>query len=294
MERVILIPATGSIITDIKTPFSTPKMFSYAMEVENWRGGNLIGTSYRDLPILLEPDLFVRGNQQNNLPVAVIDTALWNYQSWPGQPVITPDGILHATVSFGDTMYFEMSAQDFDYNTTSGGGLILQNIIFSASGIALDTSRTNFRNYPTLTPKAPQSSFSQALNNNILFSWIIDSTHLTGASTSYMFQFEFRDDNCPIPGAAVIDVEVVVTPGSNQIGKLEEELRDIQLFPNPAHDRVRIKGVDKGVEVLIFDLTGALLKHQVLESSGELDIRTLQSGVYLIEIESHVIRMLVE
>ena len=282
---VLLNSSTGSIVTDINTAMSAPKMFVYALKVENWRGGHLIATSYRDLPVILEPGLFADGNNQNNPPLAAIDTARWNLKSLPGQPLITANDILRPAVEVGDTLLFEMSAQDFDFNTMPGGGLVPQTILFMASGIALDTNRNSFQNYPVLKPKPPQSSFIRPANNQIIFSWIIDSTHLFGAATNYMFHFEFRDNACPVPQAATLDVEVIVLPAGNQVGEKESQMASFSVYPNPANDRISVNGLEKEVKAAILDITGRTLKTLTLWDTREIDVQFLEPGIYLLEID---------
>ena len=70
-----------------------------------------------------------------------------------------------------------------------------------------------------MNPKAPQSSFSQALNNNVIFDWTPDCQHLAapagcGAiSSTYRFAFRMQDDGCATPAIDVATLLIEVIPG---------------------------------------------------------------------------------
>ena len=287
---VIFDPATGSIKTNISSSFSAPTQYVYAMEVENWRKGHLVGVAYRDFVQVLAPQLF----GTNNYVTAVIDTALWNFKSVSGKPLVDGLGNYHFAVYPGDNLTFEMSAQDFDYNVLPSGGLIPQNIIFSAFGSTLDSLTTTFNKIPRLTPKAPQSGFSQALNNNIIFSWSIDTEHVNGPFTSYWFQFEYRDDFCPVGLSSYLNVEIVVMDTASVIDLDEFNHTDWSVFPNPATDVLNFTGVETGSEVRIMDMSGKLLRSEILSDERVLSVIGLSPGIYLLEVKGSVLKLRVD
>ncbi len=288
---VIIDPASGTITTAIRNAMSHPRLFVYGVEVECWRGGHMISTTARDFSVALGPELF---GSNDYPPFANIDTALWNFKPIPGKPIIDGTGTYHIKVEPGDTLMFEASAQDFDYNILSSGALIPQNIIFSATGFALDTVLNNFKSRPVITPKAPQSGFSQALNNNVIFLWAIDSEHVARPYTSYWFQFNFRDDACPLGLNSTLNMEIAVMSKTNQIRLNEEENLGFDIYPNPAEKFIQLKGVEQRISYRIFDLAGRLILEDKLDRDQSIDISHFNPGIYLIDAGGIVRKFYVE
>ena len=78
------------------------------------------------------------------------------------------------------------------------------------------------------------------------------------------------------------------------------ELSDISVFPNPASDRINIKGEGSpaGIkELKITDLSGKIIT-RTKYNAGPVDISHLNKGVYILQIsnerESKVIKLIKE
>ncbi len=67
----------------------------------------------------------------------------------------------------------------------------------------------------------------------------------------------------------------------------EEFQRKVQLSPNPATSIVTIMDAEDYHTVSIFDQLGRMVIQRNINNSGTLDISTLQSGVYLVRLESN-------
>eukprot|EP01029_Cantina_marsupialis_P000119 TRINITY_DN1011_c0_g5_i1.p1 TRINITY_DN1011_c0_g5~~TRINITY_DN1011_c0_g5_i1.p1 ORF type:complete len:982 (+),score=75.04 TRINITY_DN1011_c0_g5_i1:223-3168(+) len=63
---------------------------------------------------------------------------------------------------------------------------------------------------------------------------------------------------------------------------------NIELYPNPATDYFKIdqSGLDQTLTVTILDISGREVKNLTTDSSSNIDISNLQSGIYLVQIES--------
>jgi hypothetical protein len=64
---------------------------------------------------------------------------------------------------------------------------------------------------------------------------------------------------------------------------------DVVWYPNPVQNQIFVESVDEAVrQVRIFDLSGKIIKHEVIAAQGVHQISTseLASGVYLIEVET--------
>lgn len=96
-----------------------------------------------------------------------------------------------------------------------------------------------------------------------------DTIFITGTKQNYLPYYGYAVvQNYP---AAVVDAESV----------------SWSLFPNPVTDRLRIQGIDFGMEnnYRIFDITGRLVMQGELESEGLL-VSELPSGVYQLQIRT--------
>lgn len=195
--------ANGSISIDANTGLVTYDIqlgvngsYAFAVAVEQWRNGIKIGRIYRDFLVT-----YNNGSASNSAPSVSIDTA--QYQNITQ----TSSEAYEVIVSPGDTLDFRMHGSDFD-NIPSN--MLPQVISFDAKGRSLDVSYTasGIANGAKLNPVAPQTGFSQAINNNIQFSWPIDVSHLQ--NPYHFFTFSFKDDQCPAPGISFVTLKVIV------------------------------------------------------------------------------------
>ena len=68
----------------------------------------------------------------------------------------------------------------------------------------------------------------------------------------------------------------------NALSINDQNKKDVELFPNPASEKVYFKGLDNYTEVSVYDVFGRLiLKNKTNENS--LDISELESGIYYFE-----------
>ena len=89
-------------------------------------------------------------------------------------------------------------------------------------------------------------------------------------------------------GASVSDVYILTVKSSSSVNDYTEGT--IQIFPNPAKDKLNIVVSDfKGNgEISIFDITGKkVLSKEVVNKKDVLDISLLTKGIYIIEIRYH-------
>ncbi|HNX42881.1 MAG TPA: T9SS type A sorting domain-containing protein [Bacteroidales bacterium] len=92
----------------------------------------------------------------------------------------------------------------------------------------------------------------------------------------------------------LLDNMASITPSVNQLIKLpgifcsipdKDRTGKMQVFPNPAHEKVRVvvEG-DAGSKYGLYDFSGKLLKEGYLqEGANEIDIRNLKPGVYILK-----------
>ncbi|MGD2034337.1 MAG: T9SS type A sorting domain-containing protein [Bacteroidales bacterium] len=60
--------------------------------------------------------------------------------------------------------------------------------------------------------------------------------------------------------------------------------QNIRVYPNPATDRIEIKGITFGSDVTVFDLSGQPVLTKNMDGSPGIDISGLPKGIYLVQI----------
>lgn len=70
---------------------------------------------------------------------------------------------------------------------------------------------------------------------------------------------------------------------SNDSFSLNTDNSDVQIFPNPSKNVVRIKSNSKIEKIAIFDSLGKVILIQT-QNNNEIDVETLSKGIYLIEV----------
>jgi endonuclease/exonuclease/phosphatase family metal-dependent hydrolase len=93
------------------------------------------------------------------------------------------------------------------------------------------------------------------------------------------------EKNTTTPAQASIDVDLV---GFSQQGVSVSEVipSDVNIYPNPAHDKVFVK-TTPGSFVNIFDITGTRVKSEITtDSVTSVDVSDFAPGIYLVEIRT--------
>ena len=77
------------------------------------------------------------------------------------------------------------------------------------------------------------------------------------------------------------------TASSPEITKIESDKKLVEIFPNPAKDRININitGYSGTSEILVFDVNGRLVvRNKTSNINSQLDISKLTSGLYLVKV----------
>jgi hypothetical protein len=81
-----------------------------------------------------------------------------------------------------------------------------------------------------------------------------------------------------------VDVEAAVSE--------VQSARTMLLSPNPAHDRIKVRMASAGTAMyVITDVLGQTLSTGLLQPDGWLDIASLTSGVYFLEVADGLQRL---
>lgn len=68
----------------------------------------------------------------------------------------------------------------------------------------------------------------------------------------------------------------------------ESELGLIEFYPNPANDKINvISRFDKEIRFEIMDLNGRILKTGMIASEGQIEVKEIENGFYLLQLETY-------
>ena len=82
--------------------------------------------------------------------------------------------------------------------------------------------------------------------------------------------------------------DIYVRPSMLDVDDVQTE--QITVFPNPAKDRITIKGLDHSEIANIFNATGQLVMTVTGEEGNEIDVSDLPAGLYLVHCGNRVLR----
>ncbi|RMA57135.1 FG-GAP-like repeat-containing protein [Ulvibacter antarcticus] len=83
-----------------------------------------------------------------------------------------------------------------------------------------------------------------------------------------------------------INEQHVIVEGSNPLAVTQFEIEGLRLFPNPASDVLNfsLKGLENK-PVTIIDLNGKVIKNTSISSENDINVSSLDSGVYFVQLE---------
>ena len=114
---------------------------------------------------------------------------------------------------------------------------------------------------------------------------IIDKTMGTWYSPSQNKWVIYTEDATPMVDYAVFNIVAPTT--TTGISVEENTLADVSLYPNPVEDVLRITSQEKIIKLSVFNLLGQEVKTiEPLQSSFEIDLSSLEMGVYLVNMQA--------
>lgn len=233
---VTLNSVTGEMTMDINSFGTTAAAGSYAscVKIEAWRCGQLIAEVFRDVAISMQDNC-----PTNAKPSAEIDTAQFKIVKRLNTDTY------YVQIYPGDTIDFDISAQDFDFlpNGTP------QTICFEAGGLEISsptlgsgTGCLGASPCARINPVAPQGTYCQGLQNTVNFFWAPTCDHLGfsngcgSPSSTYYFTLKMTDNACPAPAVSITTLIVDVLAGDPQPPVLtslfQQPNGDIDIFWN--------------------------------------------------------------
>ena len=75
-----------------------------------------------------------------------------------------------------------------------------------------------------------------------------------------------------------------ITINDGDVVGFEEDAISYKIYPNPSKDFIIIEGINDLTSINIRDLKGAIVQSLIVNSNSQIDIQTLSSGTYLVEL----------
>ncbi|TGD79721.1 T9SS type A sorting domain-containing protein [Hymenobacter wooponensis] len=121
------------------------------------------------------------------------------------------------------------------------------------------------RTYTSILSRAGQGSTEKATSYSA-----IDAAPLAGTSYYRLKQVDFD-------GTTSYSSPVAVTNAGSA---------EVSMYPNPAEDilNIQLAGSTEGVRATITDLSGRVIRTEVLRADGQLNVRDLRNGTYLVTV----------
>ena len=108
----------------------------------------------------------------------------------------------------------------------------------------------------------------------------------------YMF-VKWSDETFDNPKEVLVDHDITLAAFFNGTGVDENGFSTINLYPNPAKDKIRIEGLEGRKEIRIYDSVGMIVKTLNINGEEEIDIHDLNAGLYFLNVEGHVMKFVV-
>ena len=96
------------------------------------------------------------------------------------------------------------------------------------------------------------------------------------------------------PKEILVDHDIVLAAFFEFTSVDENGFETINLYPNPANDKIHIEGLEGEHEVQIYNAFGMLVLTTDIDGAGEINIEKLNAGIYFIRINGHAVRFIKE
>ena len=126
-------------------------------------------------------------------------------------------------------------------------------------------------------------------------SYVAGSTATLAAIPANGFSFKrWSDDTTDNPKEVLVDHDIELTAFFEPTGVDENGLPLVDLYPNPANDKIHIEGLEGENRVQIYNAYGMLVKTVSINGDDVIDISELTAGYYILRIDGHAMRFVKE
>ncbi|MBR9861763.1 T9SS type A sorting domain-containing protein [bacterium] len=145
-------------------------------------------------------------------------------------------------------------------------------------GLVGNDSVTAFSNSRRVTHKLGQTFGDDGKSWS--FEWVAPSAG-TGTVTFYTSVIAANGNNQPTFDDLFIDQLSVIENGTASISDIQK--RELQIYPNPAQNFIRIDGLNYGAPIAIFDMKGNEVMNGIYQN--QIDVNDLVHGQYIVKID---------
>ncbi len=125
-----------------------------------------------------------------------------------------------------------------------------------------------------------------ASNPTLQWQWSIDNND-GSPGTNQLNAVNFYGTSSDGSADGLYYVDDITVEMTSAVSVADAKRAELQVYPNPANDRVTISGDFNNSNMRILDLTGKLVKTSVLNGTQEIvATQDIPQGIYLIEIEN--------
>ena len=115
--------------------------------------------------------------------------------------------------------------------------------------------------------------------------YVEGSTATLAAIPADGYQFvKWGDGVTDNPRNIIVDHDIVLAAFFNTTGVDESNLLNINLYPNPANDKLRIEGLEGQTEISIYNALGICVKTLTTNGNEDIAIGDLPAGLYVIRM----------
>ena len=105
---------------------------------------------------------------------------------------------------------------------------------------------------------------------------------------------KWSDDTTDNPKEVLVDHDIVLTAFFDQTGVDENGNIIVNLYPNPANNKIRLEGLEGENKVEIYNAYGMLVKTVGINGDSEISISELTAGYYILRVGGHTMRFVKE
>ncbi len=159
-------------------------------------------------------------------------------------------------------------------------------IVTDANGCIAVSEHQNVLTYSTPQVSITVHGDTLSTVNAVSSQWLLNDTIIPGATSNIYIAHETGNYSVRVADANGCTNESIATRiVISGIAKFSDDA-DLKIYPNPASSILVIQAKDfSAAEILVFDVTGKLVMKE--KFTPQLNISDLQSGIYLIELQSN-------
>ena len=107
----------------------------------------------------------------------------------------------------------------------------------------------------------------------------------------YYFK-KWSDDTTDNPKEILVDHDIIMSAFFDATGIGENNATIVDLYPNPANDKIHIEGLEGENKIQIYNALGILIKTVDIIGDDEINVSELTAGYYILRVGGHSMRFM--